>query len=77
MNATISDQGSGNVQLRELARRTGSGIDVALLWDSAAARVFVAVDDESRAERFRIDVGDRNALDVFNHPYAYRGRYVD
>jgi hypothetical protein len=61
----------GSEEVRELARRSGDGIDVALLWDSAANRVFVVVDDERRDERFWIAVRNGSALDAFHHPYAY------
>ena len=73
MKATISNSGIGIGEVHELARRGGDGIDVALFWDSGADRVFVVVDDERRDERFRIAVLNGNALDVFHHPYAYRG----
>jgi hypothetical protein len=61
----------GNGELRELARRTGDALDVVLWWDPAADRVFVDVEDERVDERFRIAVGKGQALDAFNHPYAY------
>jgi hypothetical protein len=71
MEATIGNSEIGNDELRELARRTGDGVDVTLLWDSRTDSVFVAVDDERRGERFRIAVDNGNALDAFHHPYAY------
>ena len=72
MSAQTGSSASGTAGLRELARRSGDGIDVALLWDSGGDRVFVVVDDERRGERFLIAVGDDRALDVFHHPYVYR-----
>lgn len=72
MKATIGNTENINEEPRELARRTGDGVDVALLWDAGTDRVFVVVDDERRGERFRIAVGNSNALDAFHHPYAYR-----
>ena len=74
MDARVNNSEIGNAEVRELARRSADGIDVALLWDSRANRVFVVVDDEGRGERFRIAVGNRGALDAFHHPYAYRRR---
>ena len=71
MDARVSNSEIANAEVRELARRSADGIDVALLWDSGANRVFVAVDDEGRGERFRIAIGNRSALEAFHHPYAY------
>jgi len=48
---------------RELAHRTGDGIEVTLFWSKPANRVTIAVLDT------RSDGGD--ALDAFNHPYVY------
>ena len=45
MSAQTGSSASGTAGLRELARRSGDGIDVALLWDSGGDRVFVVVDD--------------------------------
>lgn len=73
MDATAGNETLGNTEVRELARRSGDGVDVALLWDADAGRVFVTVDDGRRGERFWITVGNRSALDIFHHPYAYRG----
>lgn len=71
MEATIDNGEPTNDEVRELARRSGDGIDVTLLWNSGTDRVFVLVDDQRRAERFRIPVRNGNALDAFHHPYAY------
>lgn len=71
MDATIANSEINNDELRELARRTGDGIDVTLLWDSGTNRVFVLVDDERRSEHFRVAVGNGKALDAYYHPYAY------
>ena len=71
MEATL-----GNEKLRELARRSGDGIDVTLMWDGLTDSVFVVVDDQRRGERFRIAVDGGNAHDAFHHPYAYDRRHV-
>lgn len=56
----------------ELSSRSANGIDVALLWqhsDNTAVVVFV---DRRSGENLVLDVHeDDNALDIFNHPYAY------
>lgn len=59
------------IEVRELASRTGDGIHVALLWNSQTNRVFVAVEDERSGESFELDVEPADALAAFHHPYAY------
>jgi hypothetical protein len=60
--------------VRELDRRSGNGIDVTLLWSSRSGRVIVAVEDARTSESFHITVDPHDALDAFNHPYAYGSR---
>jgi hypothetical protein len=58
----------------ELDHRVSDGIDVRLLWNREDGRVLVAVSDSRTGEDFTLEVADRSrALDVFHHPYAYRG----
>jgi hypothetical protein len=64
--------GSEPVEIRELSRRTGDGIDVALMWNVRTNRVFVEVVDEGTSDSFRIRVDPSVALDAFYHPYAYQ-----
>jgi hypothetical protein len=57
---------------RELAHRRTDGLDIRLLWDSAADRVTVSLHDSKTGEGFEIEVGPgERALDVFHHPFAY------
>jgi hypothetical protein len=56
---------------RELAARTSDGIDVALLWYTGTNRLEVRVEDSCTGELFALDVDHHDALDVFEHPYAY------
>jgi hypothetical protein len=66
------DRPSGMTEdLRELARRRSGSLEVVLLWSPRASRVFVDVEDEVDGAVFRIVVDRANALDAFNHPYAY------
>jgi len=58
-------------ELRELARRKSGGIDVVLSWSPRTSRVFVDIEDEVDGAAFRILVDGADALDAFNHPYAY------
>jgi len=57
--------------LRELAQRTSDGIEVTLLWSPADGRLTVSVADGRYGEAFVLDAAADEALDVFNHPYAY------
>jgi len=69
---------------RELAYRSSNGIDVFLLWSPAdggttADTLAVVVFDE-HADSFELVVTADEALDVFDHPYAYaayRGVHLD
>jgi hypothetical protein len=70
--STPADQSRSTDALRELDHRWNDGIDVRLRWRRHDDRVVVAVDDEKTGARFSIEVpvgGD--ALDVFQHPFAY------
>ena len=55
---------------RELAYRSTNGIDVFLLWSPADDALAVVVIDEN-ADSFELVVDSTDALDVFEHPYAY------
>ena len=59
---------------RELDHRNGDGIDVTLLWDDDADAVLVAVESEHTGDVLRIAVERADALDAFNHPFAYARR---
>jgi hypothetical protein len=65
MTATTS------TERRELAHRTGDGIEVTLLWSKATNRVTIAVLDSHSEESLEFDVDGSAALDAFTHPYAY------
>ena len=59
----------------ELAHRCNDGIDVTLMWrrQRQAHRVRVCVCDARDGAYFEVEPDPRLALDVFYHPYAYRG----
>lgn len=59
------------IERRELAHRTGDGIDVTLLWTKSTNRVTIAVADSHSGEELEFEVDGSRALDAFNHPYAY------
>jgi len=57
---------------RELDQRTADGVEVALLWHASRDFLSVVVSDTRIGEAFELVLDERdNALDVFNHPYAY------
>lgn len=56
---------------RELAHRASDGIEVTLFWTKATNRVTIAVLDSHSDESLLFDVDGRDALNAFNHPYAY------
>ena len=55
---------------RKLAYRSTNGIDVFLIWYRADDSLAVVVIDES-ADSFELAVTAQEAIDVFEHPYAY------
>ncbi len=57
---------------RELAHRLGDGFEVTLLWNGEDGSLKVVVNDWRTDERFEVAARADNALDVFNHPFAYR-----
>jgi hypothetical protein len=58
-------------QKTELAHRTNDGMDVYLFWNQPSSRITVSVFDERTNNGFELEVDSRNALDAFNHPFAY------
>ena len=62
---------SAATERRELAHRTGNGIEVTLLWTKSTDKVTIAVADTHSGEELEFAVDASRALDAFNHPYAY------
>ena len=56
---------------RELAHRTNDGFDVTLFWSRASNRVTISVYNARSATALEFEVDGADALDAFNHPYAY------
>jgi hypothetical protein len=60
---------------RELAHRTGDGLDVTLLWSPThgqdAESIVVCVCNSRDGEYFEIVAEPHLALDVYHHPFAY------
>jgi hypothetical protein len=59
---------------RELAHRSGDGVDVTLVWAQSDGRdeVVVCVSDLREGAYFEIPAEPAHALDVYYHPFAYR-----
>jgi hypothetical protein len=55
----------------DLAARTSEDVDVVLLWSRRSGRVWVTVTHRASGRTARINATPANALDVFNHPFAY------
>ena len=64
---TISPPAAGR---RELDHRHSNGIDVTLSWCPIGGELFVTVVDDA-GDSFEIAVEPHEALDAFQHPYAY------
>ena len=56
---------------RELAHRSGAGVDVTLYWNPVLDELIVCVCDERHGTHFEIRPARYLALDVYYHPYAY------
>ena len=56
---------------RELARRTGNGVEVALLWNQARGCVKVAVSDARLCHHVDLELTDADALRAFEQPFAH------
>jgi hypothetical protein len=55
-----------------LATRSNAGIQVTLLWAKDTNAVAVIVRDEGNDDQFELSVeSGANALDTYEHPYAY------
>jgi hypothetical protein len=65
------------MQRRELAHRSGDGLEVSLLWDPRDDWLSVRVLDTRSGDSFEVPVGDARPLDVFDHPFAFLARYED
>jgi hypothetical protein len=59
---------------RELASRTGDGLDVTLVWmrRDGNDEVVVTVTDHREDEYFEILAEPAHALEVYHHPFAFR-----
>ena len=56
---------------RELASRSGDGLEITLMWSPTADRVQVSVLDVRSGALLVRDVPPDAAMDAFAHPFAY------
>jgi hypothetical protein len=71
MTEPQGDEQMARTDTYELAHRRNHGIEVSLLWSKATAALTVTVTDEHTGDAFELRAHPENALDMFNHPYAY------
>jgi len=57
----------------DLAERYSHDLDVFLMWGRRSGQLWVLVTHRATGRTARIDASSSNALDVFNHPFAYAG----
>jgi hypothetical protein len=67
----ITKREGGGIEMTELAHRRNHDFDVALYWNTKSDELFVIVEDIAAGDRFSIEAPRGQALDVFNHPFAY------
>ncbi len=58
----------------DLADRHSNDLDVVLVWDRTPQGFWVLVTHRASGRTGRIAATAQNALDVFNHPFAYAGQ---
>ena len=62
---------NGTPSVVDLAERHSQDLDVFLMWEKRTGRLWVRVTHRSSGRTARIEASASNALDVFNHPFAY------
>jgi hypothetical protein len=58
------------LEWRELARKAGSCVEVALLWNRSLNRIKVAVIDEQLCHHLDFEVDEADAVGAFERPFA-------
>jgi hypothetical protein len=72
MNDSHDHAPAGPAARRVLAERKNAGIQVTLLWAEDTDAVSVLVRDDGTDDQFELSVEPgADALDTFEHPYAY------
>ena len=62
--------------VRELAHRTGTGIEVSLLWQRSDNSLRLQLTEVETGVVFELSIAPADALDAFYHPYAYLPRHT-
>ena len=68
MSATFDRQ---NDLWEELDQRVSAGFEISLLWIRRDNSLIVCVEDSRTGESVELPVSSGEALEVFNHPFAY------
>lgn len=55
----------------ELDQRVSAGFEISLLWIRREDKLIVYVEDGRTGESIELEVTSDEALEVFNHPFAY------
>jgi hypothetical protein len=55
----------------ELDQRVSAGFEISLLWLRRDDNLIVSIEDRKTGESFELPVSSEEALEVFNHPFAY------
>jgi hypothetical protein len=67
-------QAIGRAKSRELAHRVTSSIEVTLLWRQIDNMLTLRLVEVGTGIEFEFGIRPQDALDAFNHPYAYLPR---
>lgn len=59
------------MRMRELAHREGNDIDVSLFWRPDDNSLVLLLVEVPTGVLFEIPIEPKDAMDAFNHPYAY------
>jgi hypothetical protein len=68
MSSTVDDSQDFR---EELDQRVSAGFEISLLWIRRDNNLVVSVEDRRTGESFDLPVSSDEALEVFNHPFAY------
>jgi hypothetical protein len=67
-------QAIGRAKSRELAHRLTSSVEVTLLWRQVDNMLTLRLVEVGNGIEFEFGIRPHDALDAFNHPYAYLPR---
>jgi hypothetical protein len=75
-NAGTKAHSTRRAAVRELAHRTGTGIEVSLLWRRSDNSLRLQLTEVDSGVVFELTIAPDDALDAFYHPYAYLPRHT-